>query len=147
MSKIESAAARYEDGLNCAQSVLTVFGGNYGIDEKTAKRLTSSFGGGLCQGDVCGAVAAAIMILGLHFGSEDNVDPESKKKTAEAVKKFSKKFKTKHQSIQCRDLLSRGLRKLDKTQLQEGESPKKKVCVCYVEDAVKALEEVLSAES
>ena len=137
---VGEAVSCYRNGLNCAQSVLTVFGAECGIEQETAKRIASSFGGGMCQGDVCGAVAAAIMVLGLRYGDPENNNPEIKRKVASTVQNFSKDFKARHESMYCRELLPRGLKALDRTQLVEGQSPKREVCSNYVKDAAEILE-------
>ena len=43
----EKAAALFTQGYNCAQSVFVAFSDVTGMDEELAKRLSSSFGGGM----------------------------------------------------------------------------------------------------
>jgi len=45
----EKAVALFTQGYNCAQSVFVAFSDVTGMDEKLAKRLSSSFGGGICK--------------------------------------------------------------------------------------------------
>lgn len=57
-----------EEDYNCAEKIL--YGANeaygLGLDPKALK-LVAGFGGGMCIGDKCGAVAAAVMVLGYCF--------------------------------------------------------------------------------
>ena len=140
---VGEAVSCYRDGLNCAQSILTVFGAECGIEREMAKRITSSFGGGMCQGDVCGAVAAAIMVIGLRFGDSETGDFETKKKVVDVVQQYSKDFKDKHESMQCRELLPKALKVFEETQLLKSQSSKKEACVEYVKTAAEILEECL----
>ena len=62
----ERAKALFLEGYNCAQAVFCAFTDVTGLDMTTAARLSSSFGGGLGRlREVCGAVSAASMVLGL----------------------------------------------------------------------------------
>ena len=64
---IEQGYGEKED-LNCAEKIL--FGANQvyhlGLDQRSLK-LASGFGGGMAIGSVCGALTAAIMVLGVLF--------------------------------------------------------------------------------
>ena len=47
MTRSEKAVALFESGCNCAQAVFAAFADLVGMDEATALRLSSSFGGGI----------------------------------------------------------------------------------------------------
>ena len=79
MTHEEQALQYFTDGANCAQAVLLAFKDDLGMDEKTAAKLASSFGGGIGRlREVCGAVSGMLMALGLIRGY-DNVDDLSHK--------------------------------------------------------------------
>lgn len=63
MSKIsDEALTRFKNGYFCSQAVLTVFAEDLGLDEKTAMKIVSGFGGGMGRmGEVCGAVTGAFL--------------------------------------------------------------------------------------
>ena len=46
MNKTEKALSLFFNNFNCSQAVFTAFAGDFGIDEKTALMLGTSFGGG-----------------------------------------------------------------------------------------------------
>jgi len=50
--------------VNCAQTVVSVFAGQMGLDLDTAVRVAMAFGGGMGRGgNTCGAVTGAYMVL------------------------------------------------------------------------------------
>ena len=65
MTRPEKAVRFFLDGCNCSQSVVLAFCDETGLDEKTALRLSSPFGGGTGRlREVCGTVSGASMVLG-----------------------------------------------------------------------------------
>lgn len=97
----------FRQGYNCSQSVLLAFSDITGLDETTAARLSSSFGGGLGRmREVCGAVSAAAMVLGLVKGYSDPSDKEAKAAHYRLIREFADRFKALNGSIICRELLS-----------------------------------------
>lgn len=100
------ASENFCNGCNCAQSVLCTFSDVVGIEEKTAMKLASSFGGGMGRlREVCGAVSAMFMIAGLLKGYEIAGDDVGKARQYDLVQKLAKQFKAKHGTIICRELL------------------------------------------
>lgn len=104
----KEAEARFLAGANCAQSVLGAFAETVGLDETTALRLASGFGGGIGrQREVCGAVSGICMAAGLLYGYEDPRDADGKADTYQMIRELCAEFKALHGSIYCRDLLGR----------------------------------------
>ena len=64
----EKAVEYYNNNFNCSQGVFTAFATEMGMDEKLALKLATNFGGGERKGELCGAVAGALMVLGLRCG-------------------------------------------------------------------------------
>jgi C_GCAxxG_C_C family probable redox protein len=103
--KSRLAFERFLNEHNCCQSILDVFGPDFGLDGDTALRLATGFGGGMGRmGEVCGAVTGAFMTLGLKYGNPRS-NAEAKERTYEAVREFSRLFKDRHGSILCRKIL------------------------------------------
>lgn len=101
------AEDNFRKGYNCAQSVVLAFGDLTGLDDDTAARLSSSFGGGLGRmREVCGAVSGAAIVLGLLRGYSYPDDSEAKKAHYHLVQEFARRFKEENGSIICRELLS-----------------------------------------
>jgi len=102
----KKACDNFELGYNCAQSVLLAFADTLGLEKDFALRLASSFGGGMGRlREVCGAVSAMFMIAGIIKGYNSPNDDISKAKHYKLVQDLAEKFKEKHGTIICRELL------------------------------------------
>ncbi len=89
--------------VNCAQTVFSLYAGDLGIDEQTALKISSGFGGGMACAETCGAVTGAYMVIGMKHG-HTNSDPEAKANTKLKIQQFNKMFKTAHDSLICKKL-------------------------------------------
>lgn len=107
MNHGELAKQNFENGCNCAQSVLTAFTDLTGLTEAQSMKIASSFGGGMGRlREVCGALTGAFMVLGLLY-ADDHVPEHGAKSTHyERVQEFAAKFREQNGSILCRDLLA-----------------------------------------
>ncbi len=106
MSKAEEL---FEKGYNCAQAVFCAHCEKVGIDFETGLKLTSSFGGGMGRlREVCGAVTAMFMLIGLKGGYSSFDDDNIKENHYAKVQNLAKKFKDEFNSIICRELLNLG---------------------------------------
>ena len=100
MNRAEKAAALFADGCNCSQAVFAAFADEFGLDEALATRLACGLGGGVGRmREVCGAVSAAAMVLGMRFGPD-------KAAAYPAIQGFGAAFKAEAGSIVCRELLA-----------------------------------------
>ncbi len=102
----DRACNNFREGYNCAQSVFLAFSDKLGFDKETALRLSSSFGGGMGRlREVCGAVSSMFMIAGMLKGYTTPADDDIKAKHYELIQSLAKEFKSKHETIICRELL------------------------------------------
>ena len=100
------AAELFLDGYNCAQSVAVAFCDVTGLEEKSAARMVSSFGGGMGRlREVCGAVSGMFFVLGLLYGYDTPGDDVSKKQLYTDVQALAAQFRERCGSIICRELL------------------------------------------
>ena len=82
------------------------------------------------------------MAIGLKYGRTEASDDENKEKTYELTNLFMEKFKAKHGTLICRDLLGadfnteEGKKKLEEENLVENR------CPIFVETAADILEEI-----
>lgn len=103
----KKAEKLFYDGFNCAQAVLLAFSDVTRLDDDTAARLSSSFGGGIGRmREVCGAVSGACMVLGLVNGYSSPSNTMAKKEHYHLIQEFAKRFREENGSIICRELLS-----------------------------------------
>ena len=100
MKKIEKAAELFKSGCNCSQAVFAAFADEVGLSEDQAKLVACGLGGGVGRmREVCGAVSAAAMIIGMRLGPD-------KMNAYPAIQDFCAKFKERAGSIVCRELLA-----------------------------------------
>lgn len=104
----EKLEKMHASGFNCAQCVAAYFADRTGMDEKTALAATGGFGGGFRSGDICGAAAAAVMVLGLENPYNDSTDQKSKAEIMFKTREFVAKFKERYGYLDCLDLKGKG---------------------------------------
>lgn len=90
--------------FNCSQTVFSLFADELGLDEKTALKIASGFGGGMACAETCGAVTGSYMVIGMKHGHSTS-DPEKKAKTKQLIQKFNTEFKKVHGSLICKNLI------------------------------------------
>ena len=106
MEKEEQARKKFVDGRNCCQAVFATFAPELGVDEATALRIASSFGGGIGRlSEVCGAFSGLCMVAGLLRGYADGETPEEKAAHYALIQELAEKFKKEHGSLICREIL------------------------------------------
>jgi C_GCAxxG_C_C family probable redox protein len=111
MSKADDAAARFKEGFSCSQAVVSSFSGELGLDSDTANKISCGFGAGIARtGNTCGAVAGAVMVIGLKYGKAEAGDDAAKERTYALVQEFIEAFRAKNGSINCTELLGYDLR-------------------------------------
>ena len=108
MNKHEELALKYfNEGYNCAQSVFAAFHEEMGLDEKTAFKMSSAFGGGMGGlREVCGAVTGMFMVLSNLYGYDDAKELDKKKVLYSRVQALAEEFKKDYGTIICRELLA-----------------------------------------
>lgn len=147
-SRIEKAVSLFKQGYNCAQSVFAAYSDLYGMDEGTAIRLSSSFGGGMGRmREVCGAVSGMLMIAGLETGTVDGHDAEGRNYNYMVVQRLAQEFRDRNGSIICRELLGISQEQASLTdpvpEKRTDEYYKKRPCIRLIEDAADILENML----
>ncbi|MEO0077684.1 MAG: C-GCAxxG-C-C family protein [candidate division WOR-3 bacterium] len=102
------ARQRFEQDFNCAECVLATVAEQMGIRSNLIPKVAAGFGAGISrQGSVCGAVAGAVMALGLKYG---RLHPkQGRHPTYQRVQALCRRFEAKYGSIYCRDLLGHSL--------------------------------------
>ena len=126
MDRVQKAEILFTGGCNCAQAVFAAFADELGMDEELAKKIATGLGGGVGRmREVCGAVSAAALVIGMRLGPD-------KMKAYPVIQDFCAKFKEKCGSIVCRELL--GL-----TQKRDDPTPAARTLEYYQDRPCKAL--------
>lgn len=148
----EKAVRLFKEGFNCAQSVFAAYSDLYGIDEKTALRLSSSFGAGMGRmREVCGTCSGMFLIAGLESGTTEGRDSEGKKANYDMVQMLADEFRKRNGTIICKELLglvepqvvSAAEFKETTPEERTKEYYKKRPCVQLVEEAADILEKTI----
>ncbi|MGA2332895.1 MAG: C-GCAxxG-C-C family protein [Syntrophales bacterium] len=105
MNKVKKTLDLHRNGgLSCSQALLTVYGETYGIDPEKAMLLGRPLAGGIGgQGETCGYIAAAILILAYAYNDKDEAD--ARKNTHPVVTNLFRRFKERHGTTMCKELL------------------------------------------
>lgn len=143
MKHAEKAVEYYNSNFNCSQGVFTAFATELGIDEKLALRLGANFGGGERKGVLCGAVAGALMVLGLRCGHCDSEDKEGKAKAYRISEEFMNRFIAQNGSVVCRELLGYDLTQAEELKVIKERNLFRTFCPEMVKSAAEILDEMI----
>jgi len=142
--RVRAALARFEGGFNCAQAVCSAFGPPLGLDERTALRAAQAFGGGIAQrGEICGALAGALIVLGLQYGKTEAADDQSRDRTYTKARELLDRFRARHGSCSCRALIGYDLSEPSQRQAARDAGIFTDRCPGFVRDASEILESLV----
>jgi len=123
-----------------------VFTEECGLDKDHALKLASGFGTGMQQGEVCGAIAGAIIVLSLKYGYHEGTDIISKEKIRTLIQQLNKTFCEKHGTLICKELVGMDLSIKENLDHARQTGIFKSLCATFVNDTIDILEELLSKE-
>ncbi|MEN6332602.1 MAG: C-GCAxxG-C-C family protein [Smithella sp.] len=94
--------------FHCSQVIAAVGQEKLGKGNDDVIRAMGGFGGGLCgNGEVCGALAGAMAVLGLRYSrakSDEKEDTKMWKVADEVFRRFRDEIVNRNGSICCRDI-------------------------------------------
>jgi len=144
-SRADQAVAIFSSGFNCAQAILLACGCPRGVDRLQAQRFASALGGGIAhQGQVCGALTGAALLVGYLLPKTDTQD--LRPRANQLIGELFQAFRARQGAILCRDLLGlelstpEGVRRFRELELRQ------KRCAPAVRLAAELLEELLARE-
>jgi len=124
------ATEHMANGLVCSESVLLATCEEFGvnIDEKVIPKIAYAFAGGIGNtGAVCGAVAGAVMAIGLI--KDRGKTMEQMMSVLGTAAKFRRRFESEMETISCRELTGLDLTEAeDIKQLMNSDIPQ---TVCF----------------
>lgn len=133
----------FKKGINCTQAVVSAYGPQFGLDREAALKVAAAFGSGMGMGETCGAVTGGLMVIGLKHAKVKGIALLSKEKTADVAHEFISKFKARHGTVVCRELLGCDVSTSEGLKTAKQEKHFKQRCPGYVKDAAEILEELL----
>jgi len=143
----KKAATLFAEGFNCAQAVLTSHAQQFGLVPETALKLSAAFGAGMGrQGEVCGAVTGALMVIGLASGHSIADDKEAKERTYRLARRFLNEFAQRNGSIRCRELLGCRIDEAEGMERARQQVLFTTICPRLVDEASEILEQMLVEE-
>jgi C_GCAxxG_C_C family probable redox protein len=143
MSKVNEAVECFCGGSACSQAILATYGPDLGLPRHQALKLGSAFAGGMRMGETCGAVTGAFMALGLRHAGRDCDRLGGREAVYKAVMGFAERFKERHESILCRDLLGCDISTHEGMETAVEGNLFRDICPRLVQSAAEILEEML----
>jgi len=141
MTHAEKARELFLSGCSCSQAVLGAYALELGIDNDTAMKLASSFGGGIGGSrELCGAVSGMLMVAGLKWGYSEIGDNTVKTAHYARTRKLLDDFKAVHGTTVCSELLSELGKLSENPSERTPEYYKTRPCVRFVEAAAAILD-------
>lgn len=129
--------------IHCSQIVMKQWAEDLGYNEDEALRFTAPLGGGCFNGDVCGCVSAAMVVIGMKHGHCELGDVEGNAHMMQKVAEFHKRFLEKHGSIVCRQLTGYDFSKEGELARAMEAGKLFDVCPNYVNSALEILDEIM----
>lgn len=128
----EKAVEYFKNGYSCSESIIKA-ASEAGLCPSEFLSIATAFSGGMSSGCACGAMTAAQLINGYHFGRENNCGNEvlARQNARAIIDEFKKRNK-----VTCCRILSGGL---------EGPARKER-CAKYVADSCEIIEQMLKAK-
>jgi C_GCAxxG_C_C family probable redox protein len=144
LSRAEDAVRDFKRGFSCSQAVLSAFSELLGLDREKALKIAQPFGGGMARmGLTCGAVTGAMLTIGLKHGRTRPDDEEAKERTYELVHELHRRFRARHGSVVCRELIGVDLNSPEGHRLGAERGVFENLCPKFIADSVEILEQIL----
>ena len=143
----KKAVKLFDEGYNCAQSVLMTMCEHWKIRSDIVPEIATAFGAGIGRcGSVCGALAGGVMAIGAKFGT-DEPSAEKRMKSYTLARTLYERFEGMHGSVLCRELI--GYRLSVPEELEKAYQAKvfDKKCRVFVGTAIEILLDTAEASS
>lgn len=145
MTHKEKAEQLLHQQYHCSQALFGAFAKDFGLDLKTAFKISTCFGGGMRQGGTCGCITASLLVLGMAVGFYDSQDREKEiygnKKTDEFIKRFTEAMDG---DVYCRDILGKDISKPNEMAIIRKEGLILQKCPKALNASIEILEDMLS---
>lgn len=145
MTHKEKAETLLHQKYHCSQALFGAFASDFGLDLKTAFKISTCFGGGMRQGGVCGCITAALLVLGMAIGFYDSQDTEQEvygnRKTEEFIRRFTERMEG---VTQCRDILGMDISKPEEMAVIRREGLILQKCPKAMHISIEILEDMLA---
>lgn len=135
----EEAAKHFNDGYNCAQSVLLAMFEYWNGQNVLIPKIATGFGGGIGRcGSVCGALAGGVMAIGTKFGT-NVASAESRQQSYELSQALYRQFELRHGTVLCRELINYDLSKPEELEKAHEAKVFDRKCASYLRSVIEIL--------
>jgi len=145
MTHKEKAGQLLHQQYHCTQALFGAFAEDFGLDLKTAFKISTCFGGGMRQGGTCGCITAALLVLGMALGFYDSQDREKEvygnQKTDEFIQRFTERM---NGVVNCRDILGKDISKPEELAVIRKEGLILQKCPEALNISIEILEDMLA---
>ena len=134
--RIKLAESYFIKGYNCAQAVSLAFADLTNVDKKIIETVSAPFGGGVGRmRNICGTISGMVITISLIRNYDCSINSQKLALYAEE-QEVAKRFKDKHGSIVCKELLELAAAKHEDPTM---ENLHKHSCRQFVMDATEIL--------
>jgi C_GCAxxG_C_C family probable redox protein len=137
----------FKGNIHCSQIVLGEMADQLGYSREEAYKMANAFGGGAFIGDTCGAVAGAMIAIGLKYGNDEPGNKEQDLLCRAKVKEFQDKFKERRNTLYCRELLGYNFAIPEERQAAFDTGKVFELCPCLVMDALDILNNIFEEDN
>ena len=145
MTHYEKAEQLLHQQYHCSQSLFGAFADDFGLDLKTAFKISTCFGGGMRQGGTCGCITGGLLVLGMALGFYDSQNRElevyGNQKTEEFINRFTEKM---NGVTNCRDILGKDISKPNEMAEIRKEGLILQKCPNAIKICIEILEDILA---
>lgn len=129
--------------IHCSQIVVGQWAEKLGLDVETSIRMAGPFGGGCFEGNVCGCVAGALMVIGAEHGHCEMGDEEGNAQMIAQIGQFKESFKEEFGFLLCKELIGYDFSIPGEFEKAQASGVLFEKCPNYVNGALKILDDML----
>lgn len=145
MTHKEKADTLLRQQYHCSQALFGAFAEDFDIDLKTAFKVSTCFGAGMRQGEVCGCISASLMILGMAFGFYNAQNRELEMYGNKKTREFIDEFKARMcGDTLCRDILAQDIKTAEGQKIIKQAGLILKKCPRAINHSIDILEKMLA---
>lgn len=137
----------FKGNIHCSQIVLGEMAEDLGYSREEAYKMANPFGGGCFRGDTCGAVAGAMIAIGMKYGNDEPGNKEQDQICIAKVKAFQDKFNERHKTLICRELLGYDFADPEQRKAAFDTGKVYELCPCLVMDALDILNNIFEEDN
>ena len=130
--------------IHCSQIVAGQWAEYLDMDPETVRRMAAPFGGGCFDGQICGCVAGALLVIGAEYGHCEPGDTEGNERLISKTKAFTDRFKERFGTLLCKVLVGYDFSVPGQREEAAGSGVFLVKCPEYVNGALEILDEIMT---